>query len=303
MMGDKVQPDVDQSKYWCFTGPQRADKALGTLDGLVRGISADRELHPDELNVLDVLLIEHEDLRTHSIVGPLMDLVRAMLDEPDAPDFLHDVAWRLRTLSDPTIGYYDIITKDLQRLHALLGGLAADGIVRTVEVERLRDWLVEHENLAGSWPFDEVCSAVTRVLADGVVSPEESDALLAFFRQFGCNTTDAIGCDFQPFDLSVQGICSTSPEILFPGSLFVVTGRSTRGPRRVLRDAIERLGGSWRDAVSRETTYLIVCAARNKAWAYEAFGRKIEQALALRREGLRLMLVHENDFWDVVADA
>lgn len=35
----------------------------------------------------------------------------------------------------------------------------------------------------------------------------------------------------------------------------------------------------------------------NPCWAYACYGRKVEQAIGLRKAGSQLLLVHEADFW------
>jgi len=32
------------------------------------------------------------------------------------------------------------------------------------------------------------------------------------------------------------------------------------------------------------------------------YGRKVEKAIQLRKEGHKIILVHENDFWDAIED-
>lgn len=54
--------------------------------------------------------------------------------------------------------------------------------------------------------------------------------------------------------------------------------------------------------VSKSTDYLVIGAEGNPCWAYACYGRKVEAAVNLRKEGYRIILVHENDFHDAVAD-
>ena len=52
-----------------------------------------------------------------------------------------------------------------------------------------------------------------------------------------------------------------------------------------------------------KVNYLVVCANGNPCWAYACYGRKVEQAVKHRRQGVPIVLVHENDFWDAYEDA
>ena len=65
---------------------------------------------------------------------------------------------------------------------------------------------------------------------------------------------------------------------------------------------IEELGGKVKTAVSKKTDYLIVGNAGNPCWAFSCYGRKIEAAMLLRREGAKVQIVNETDFWDAIED-
>ena len=57
-----------------------------------------------------------------------------------------------------------------------------------------------------------------------------------------------------------------------------------------------------RASVSTKTDYLVVGNAGNPCWAYACYGRKIEAAMNLRKEGGKVIIVNETDFWDVIDD-
>lgn len=71
---------------------------------------------------------------------------------------------------------------DLNRsLGALLGiaqGLLSDKHLSDLEIDFLREWLVQNEALAASWPGDIIASRVQHVLADGVVTDDERTHLV-----------------------------------------------------------------------------------------------------------------------------
>ena len=54
--------------------------------------------------------------------------------------------------------------------------------------------------------------------------------------------------------------------------------------------------------VTKKTDYLVVGNAGNPCWAYACYGRKIEEAMQLRKEGAKIVIVNETDFWDCVDD-
>jgi hypothetical protein len=55
------------------------------------------------------------------------------------------------------------------------------------------------------------------------------------------------------------------------------------------------------ESVSPDLDYLIVGVGGNPCWAYSSYGRRIEKALELRRQGSKLLIVHESDFFIALA--
>jgi hypothetical protein len=54
--------------------------------------------------------------------------------------------------------------------------------------------------------------------------------------------------------------------------------------------------------VVKDTNYLVVGNKGNPCWVYSCYGRKVEKAVELRKAGHKIMIIHEDDFWDAVAD-
>jgi NAD-dependent DNA ligase len=90
--------------------------------------------------------------------------------------------------------------------------------------------------------------------------------------------------------------------VVFQGKVFGFTGASTKYSRKEFEEIVQALGGIVARSVSKKLDYLIIGADGNPCWAYACYGRKVEMAVALRKAGARILLVHENDFHDAVAD-
>ncbi|HEX5057014.1 MAG TPA: BRCT domain-containing protein [Gammaproteobacteria bacterium] len=101
---------------------------------------------------------------------------------------------------------------------------------------------------------------------------------------------------------NVIGLCAVCPEIEFEGSSFCLTGTSFKYTRSEFSKIIQKLGGRIISSVSEKLNYLIIGADGNPCWSYACYGRKVEKAVNLRKAGARILLVHENDFHDAVAD-
>jgi hypothetical protein len=294
---------TDHAKFYGFTGRSRLDKSINSLLGLIEGIAVDAAIDREEVGFMNLWLKEHRELRDRHPFNELVPVVEqaisdGVLDEEERQDILW-LCERLRSTE-----FYDATTADLQRLHAVLGGITSDGTISKKELEGLSDWLADREHLRTCWPYEEVGSLITSVLSDQRIDDAEHIMLKSFFSEFVAimdGRTIARGKVSK--DGTIVGLCAVSPQISFAGSTFVLTGASSKYTRKDFSSVIARLGGVVTSSVSGKTNYLIIGAEGNPCWAYACYGRKVEKAVELRKAGARLLLIHENDFHDSVLDA
>ncbi len=292
----------DHRSYFRFTSKARLNKSVNALIGIVEGIVIDGQINPLELDYLNLWLVEHEAVREQHPFNELVPVVTtAVADGVLTEEERADILWLCERLRSTE--FYADVTADLQRLHGILGGIVADTHISAEELRALSDWMADHEHLRTCWPFDEVGSLITGVLADGQIDPKEHALLLAFFAEFTPLLDDRTITN--PLVLKEQrivGLCAVDPEINFLDRGFCFTGASSRFTRTEFQQIVERLGGSAHAAPSKKVHYLVIGAEGNPCWAFACYGRKVEKAIALRKSGSRVVLVHELDFHDALAD-
>ena len=295
--------NIDTAAYHHLTGPSRLDKAVNSLLGLLEGIAVDSKVNDDELGLLVQWVREHQEYATrHPFTELLPVLSEVLADGILTDEERSDLVWLCERLR--STDYYDAVTADMQRLHALVAGVAADGVISENELRGLSAWLAERELLRTCWPYDEIDGLVTGALSDGKVDPREQQILLAFFSEFlATGEKKVVAPPLMRAAASLQGVCASCPEIRFTDSLFCYTGASARYTRSQFAALVPRLGGRFSNSVTRDLNYLVVGAEGNPCWSYACYGRKVEKAVDLRKQGVRLLIVHENDFHDAVADA
>ena len=293
----------DSATYHHLTGPSRLDKAVNSLLGLVEGIAVDSKVNDAELGLLVQWVRENQEYAArHPFTELLPVLSEVLADGILTDEERSDLVWLCERLRSSD--YYDVVTADMQRLHALVAGIAADGVISEDELRGLSAWLVEREHLRRCWPYDEIDGLVTGALADGKVDPREQQILLAFFSEFlATGEQKVVASPLMRAAASLQGVCASCPDIRFTDSLFCFTGASSRYSRSQFAALVPRLGGRFSNSVVRELDYLVIGAEGNPCWSYACYGRKVERAVDLRKGGARLLIVHENDFHDAVADA
>ena len=293
----------DHKPYLRFAGPQRLERTINTLIGLVEGISIDGCITKDEVALLQSWFNENQILRKRHPYTELMPRVASALEDGMlSEDERDDILWLCRKVISQD--YYDRITADLQRLHALQAGVLSDGKITEEELRGLMDWLADHEHLRTCWPYDEVDSIVSGVLADGRVDADEEAELKAFFAEFlALLDNRTIVAPPLLAGGTVKGVCAVSPEISIEGSRFCLTGASARYKRDDLESLLRSLGGDVVGNVSASLDYLVIGSEGNPCWAYACYGRKVEKAVQLRKQGARIVIVHELDLHDAIADA
>ncbi len=118
----------DHEAYYRFTGKSRIDKAGNSLLGLLEGITTDKKISVQEFRFLRQWIADHEDVRHFHPFNELRAKVEEiMADGEITEDERDDLSWFCDQLLSTR--YYDEVTADLQRLHAVLGGIMADGVV------------------------------------------------------------------------------------------------------------------------------------------------------------------------------
>jgi hypothetical protein len=218
-----MKRNEDNKGYYRFTGPQRLDQAIHTLEGILLGITADDKVTDDEMQALTLWITTNQEFADrhpfNEILPRLYQLGKVgVIDEEERADIL----WLCNKLKTDD-NFYSAITADMQRLHGILGGIYSDGKITAEELKSLQDWMSRHEHLRSCWPYDELDALITSVLADGVIDEDEHRCLLTFFGEF----TKVDGrCAIEPPEIEVPelvgGVCALVQTWNFLIELFVL---------------------------------------------------------------------------------
>lgn len=297
----------DHQPYLGFTKRQRMDKAIHTLEGITKGIAIDGRLNAAECGELDRWCQDHRALLgRHPFAEFVPKVQAAIMDGVISPEEQADILYLCRNLSSASL-YYDAVTRDIQVLQGILHGILADGAITDEETHGLRDWVEANADLRGTYPFDELDSILTTVLRDGTVDSDEQTLLKEFFADFvsmpESPRREDPGRDVVRTQMRLRGVCAMCPDIEFTGRSFCFTGASTRAVRSEIAEKVARRRGTFVESVSQGLDYLVIGAAGNPCWAFSCYGRKVEEAVLMRRRGIKLVIVHEHDFWDAIADS
>lgn len=293
----------DHDDYCRFTTRSRMDKSVNSLLGIVEGIIADAEITDAEIRFLEEWARNHEPRKLHHPISELRPLVLgALADGVVSQEECEDIIWLCNQLKSTR--YHDDVTADMQHLHGVMAGIAADSRIAETELAGLADWLHRHDHLRMCWPYDEVGALITAVMKDGTIDQREHELLLSFFGEFSSlDGLSHVASATETAIVGVTGLCAVCPEISIPNSLICFTGASADFSRSQFVEMVTSLGGRVSPRVTQDLDYLVVGAEGNPCWAYACYGRKVEAAVKYRKQGCKLLLVHEHDFRDAVQDA
>lgn len=286
------------------TARSQADKAINSLKGILLGINMDGVVDANELEELRAWSKKHDDLINRNPFNEFMYIIGQTVENGvPVKETIEDLFWLCQKYENDNY-YYNAVTADLQTLQGICHGIIANGIIKDEEIIKLNDWLYENEHLNTFYPYDEIRSLLLSILSDGIIEEEEKTVLLAYFNQFVNLNNSQVKerIDELTKDVTISGLCTSEPNVIFDGKTFCVTGILKRGNRDALKERIIELGGIPTDSVSKKTDYLIVGDNGNPAWAFSCYGRKVEKALQIRKEGHTIVLIHEFDFFDIVDD-
>lgn len=291
-------------EYQQFTKPAELHKAINTLRGLVAGINSDSGASEAEMAELTHWCELHSHLRDRHPFSELLPVIdTACADGIVTEDEAKDILWLCNSFADDS-HYYDMTTSSIQFLSGLVHGIMADGELSDREVAALSSWVNANDFLAGTYPFDEIHGMLCAILADGKITEDERNQLMALFSNF-LDFTSSFNLKRADFDelrekYSISGVCAANPSISFKGKAFCFTGTSLRAKRAEIASIVTDLGGTFSDSFSGKTDYLVVGNSGSPCWAYACYGRKIEDAVTLRQAGAKVVIVNETDFWNAV---
>lgn len=191
-------------------------------------------------------------------------------------------------------------TAAMQTLLGICTGISADELIHDKEIIFLKTWLKEHAAVAMHWPGSTIAGRIDAILADGIISQDERENLLALLREITGNHFSETGAALPE---SPALPIDDDPSIYFRHMTFCFTGNFYFGTRAACERAILRMGGTAMDRVSKKLNYLIIGGLIEPTWAHGTFGRKIEQAMHYKERDADITIASEQQWTQAIADA
>jgi len=134
---------------------------------------------------------------------------------------------------------------------------------------------------------------IRALLVDGNLDGNEQEELLLFLKtiQWQYFSEDFLGCPLaSSFD-------DPPPPVVFEDKGFCLLGQFAFGPRYEFVSAIQDLGGKIEQKISRKVDYVVMGTFCTRAWLRSPYSRKIQHALAMKREGKKDIQIISETHW------
>jgi hypothetical protein len=178
----------------------------------------------------------------------------------------------------------------VQELLGLARGMIADGEVTRGEADALARWLDVNSEEQDVWPISTIADRLRRIYADGDVDAEERAELLDLLSSV---TGELPGTRVAMNRATRLPLDDPQPPLRFDGQVYVFTGKFAFGTRTACQQAVGVRGARCGGSVSPKTNVLVIGALGNADWIQSSHGRKIEQAVHFRANGVPLHIVSE----------
>jgi NAD-dependent DNA ligase len=176
----------------------------------------------------------------------------------------------------------------VNELMGLAHGMIADGIINQQEAEYLQKWLAANLAVRDNPVVSILMQRVSDMLADNVLDAEEAKDLFECLTKFS-------GGDFELGELlksTSLPLDDPQPQLNFDRTNFCFTGTFAYGTRKKCEEAVAALGAS-SGSLTRDTHYLIIGIYATDSWAHSSYGRKIEKAVSMKRDGHQIAIIGE----------
>lgn len=184
---------------------------------------------------------------------------------------------------------------DDRQVNEMIGishGILADGKVTQEEARYLHNWLEANVAIVGNPVVDTLLHRVQGYLKDGVLDDLEAADLFDTLKKFAGGTFD-IRSMLQATRLPLD---EPAPMIEFAGRQFCFTGTFAFGGRRDCERAVADRGAKAGN-LTMSTDYLVIGIYATGSWAHSSYGRKIEKALDLNKEGRARIAIISEEHW------
>lgn len=255
------------------------NKAIAEYYGMLEGFTDDGIIDEAERKYILDWTKSHSNYSNIPEIAKIIELSRAIIESGNIS--ITDVRQLQYIIRDYLNGISSSpITLATQVLAGILKGIAFDSVITKDELLRLKEWVYDNSYLEGHYPFNKISESIEQVLADGVVTQEESKELITYIEQL-----------LNPVDNLKESINSVD------GKHIVLSGNFAHGSKADVEEYIMAKGGIIDKGVTKKTDILIVGDYECQSYSNGSYGTKVKKAMEYNDKGMCIQIIKEKDFY------
>lgn len=191
--------------------------------------------------------------------------------------------------------------KAWEQLCYIAKGIMIDDVVTDLEIERFCDKLRFHAVVHDHKLFTCLLSRFEVILSDGFIDEEERHEIMAILSGIAGDNDNLIPEKTMPKEFLEKESVS---QITYRSKEFMITGRFAFGTRAKVKSEITLRGGiiCENNRIKISTDYLLVGTFASRDWIEASYGRKIETAQELQKQGHKIEIIYEDDWLKTLDD-
>ncbi len=166
-------------------------------------------------------------------------------------------------------------------------GILADDVLADSEIKCLEKWLKANPFASNCYPVDVLSEALSKVDTNNITENDRSIIFNILNKIVGGEQLIENQSSKLPLD-------EPQPEIEIKDHTFCLTGTFTYGPRSIIKQKIEEMGGVVLERVTKKLDYLVIGDLASRDWIHTSYGTKIETAVEYREKNNKPSILSES---------
>lgn len=278
---EKVKKFIPQQakEHTDFLANPMLRKSVNEFYGVICGFIIDSKITDEESSYIRKWRDEHLKYSHYEQIGAIIHgideiLLDGVITLEEATQLRDVVAAYIDTVSN------SMVTLSTQVLDGILKGISADGEVSEKECKMLQQWLYDCSYLSNHYPFDKITKLLEDVLADSIVTKEESEFLQ--------KTIDELLNPVETTKVKIYGV---------EGKQVCLSGNFAFGKKAEVEAFIVEKGGTVTGTITRKTDMLIIGEYECQSYSNMHYGTKVKKAMEYNTNGCNIQIVKEKDFF------
>jgi DNA polymerase-3 subunit epsilon len=266
-------------KFSAFVANSVLRKSISEFYGIVRGFSIDNLINKEEIAYIKNWRTENAQFANQKDIADIIGVIDEILeDETITIDEAIKLQCAIKSYLD--VVSTSTITLATQILDGILKGIIVDGKISEDECKNLRQWLYDNIYLSDHYPFNKIIKLVDKVLADSIITKEESTYITSVIDDM-LNPVDSLKS--QVYSVNNKHVC--------------LSGNFSYGQKSDVEKYIAERGGIIDSSVKKITDFLIIGDCECQAYSYGTYGTKVKKALEYNEKGCNIKIIKESDFF------